>query len=241
MKINFTFLFLLFCSVAFSQSPIELLPSDTSLIELNTDISNEWEEFHLRMDLKNTSSDTLLMIWRKDMSDCPVEWETIIADPQQHFLHFVTSNFDTALNINLPVVLLPSQVSQFGFNVELYPNSVPGCCTIPLYISLLENVDSIINTAYFRFAINDPSCDFVNDVEKIKKKISVYPNPSNGTVFIKSETPIYKIEVVNLYGVLLKRELNKDQIDIGDLPKGIYIFKIEFPDGKLFFQKIKKS
>ena len=241
MKINFTLSLLLFGFALFSQPAIELLPSDTSLIDLNADISHVWEEFRLGIDIKNTTSDTLMMVWRKEMpDDCPTEWETIIADPNITYLPHVLSNYDTALNIFLPVTMYPNQLTQFGYYVELYPNTVPGCCTIPVYFSLLEAPDSIISTAYFSFAINDPSCDFVNDIEEIENEISIFPNPVNNILFIESEVPIQEVQLFNLYGQLLRSEFNAYQININSLPKGVFIIKIVFSDGKIAFQKIEK-
>ena len=241
MKFKFTLFCLFFGGLLFSQSAIELLPPDTTFIELNADISTQWEEFDVTVYLQNTTSDTLMMVWRKDMSDCPEEWETVIGDPYQHYIHFVFSNFDTSLNINNPVAIIPNQPPQFGFHVELYPRSVPGCCTIPLHISLLENPDSIITTGYYRFAINDPNCDFVNSEEVVENGVSVFPNPTSDKVFIETDDVVQSVQAFNLIGEKIKGgRFANGQLDFSGLPQGVFILKITLSNGMEIIKKMEK-
>lgn len=56
--------------------------------------------------------------------------------------------------------------------------------------------------------------------------ISVYPNPTTGTVNIKSEINIEKIEVFTLNGQLVAQIQNTTTIDLSSLSKGAYLLKI---------------
>ena len=240
MKFKITFLFFVLGITCYSQPAFLPVPSDTLTVELNADISSNFESFHVHIDLANTTTDTLMMVWRKEMYDCPLEWKTVIADPHQHFFPDVFSNYDTLLNIDVPAQMLPDQLAEFGFGVELFPYSTPGCCTIPVHFSLLEAPDSIISTAYFRFAINDPSCDFVNDFEEVENKVVVFPNPADNVAYIESERPVQSVQIFNVSGQQIKTEIKKNKIEINYLNKGVYFFKIELSGGKLVWQKIEK-
>jgi hypothetical protein len=59
-------------------------------------------------------------------------------------------------------------------------------------------------------------------------KIKLYPNPTNGTVFINMPNP-NKVYVYNTLGILTKElylEKGEHEIDISHLPSGVYLFRI---------------
>ena len=64
--------------------------------------------------------------------------------------------------------------------------------------------------------------------EILKQKLTIYPNPTSGNIYIKSSYYNYNdyINVYNAYGKLLlskKVESNLTDIDISDFPSGIYL------------------
>jgi sugar lactone lactonase YvrE len=61
-------------------------------------------------------------------------------------------------------------------------------------------------------------------------RFTVYPNPSNGIVFLSSERIISSFEIINSLGkeVYSSRvDSNKSEIDLNDQPKGIYFLRIK--------------
>lgn len=71
--------------------------------------------------------------------------------------------------------------------------------------------------------------------------ISVFPNPTNGIVTIKSNVEIQKIEVLNSAGQLLLVDLTKNkthQLHLGSLARGIYFVKIYNTNGSVNVKKI---
>lgn len=73
--------------------------------------------------------------------------------------------------------------------------------------------------------------------------VSVYPNPSSGTVFVQSSTPIAKIELFDIQGRLLQVSIPSDanpSIDMGAREKGIYFLRISNVEG-VSVQKVMRE
>ena len=81
----------------------------------------------------------------------------------------------------------------------------------------------------------------VNNVYKQANKISIYPNPAQNEVTIKSTTAIASVEVVNMMGQVVVAPFGKASgqaasskevlLDIRSLPAGVYFVKVNGPDG----------
>jgi hypothetical protein len=87
----------------------------------------------------------------------------------------------------------------------------------------------------------------VNEFSIVENQLLVYPNPTNGKIFITSNTKnvIQKVEVYSLSGqkVLkhnLKEKVSKTEIDMSSLPTGTYIIHIQDQSGKNSNHKIIK-
>lgn len=74
----------------------------------------------------------------------------------------------------------------------------------------------------------------VNDLS-----ISIYPNPANQFIHIKSDDEIEKISILDLTGKMIGRyEENFEKINVENLNSGIYIMNIEMRNGKNYNSKI---
>ncbi|MCF6131932.1 T9SS type A sorting domain-containing protein [Flavobacterium wongokense] len=73
------------------------------------------------------------------------------------------------------------------------------------------------------------------------EKMTVYPNPGNSIIFLRSNQAILKIDVVNSYGQIVKT-INDDfeAINIADLSCGIYLLKINTELGTINKKIIKE-
>jgi hypothetical protein len=70
-------------------------------------------------------------------------------------------------------------------------------------------------------------------ISKDENKISVYPNPAQHDLFIKSDTPIDKVEIYNQSGQLVLKETRvAEKINVSRLDDGIYFVRI-FGNGKI--------
>lgn len=75
-------------------------------------------------------------------------------------------------------------------------------------------------------------------------KLLVYPNPTYGnlTIQVPEEEKINTISIFSVQGKLIKSEkTGNPNIDISELPKGIYILSGVFEDGTFINQKITKE
>ena len=73
--------------------------------------------------------------------------------------------------------------------------------------------------------------------------VKVYPNPTKGIVNIKSDSEIKMIKVHSLLGkvILLEKGTRISQIDISELPKGIYLVEFEFKSAEKTVKRIVKD
>jgi hypothetical protein len=66
------------------------------------------------------------------------------------------------------------------------------------------------------------------DIRHTKDKINLYPNPTNGTVFINMPST-NKVHIYNMMGILTKElylTQGEHEINISDFPSGVYLFRI---------------
>jgi len=83
--------------------------------------------------------------------------------------------------------------------------------------------------------------DLLSQEEFLKQSVSIFPNPVSDILKIKSfGIAIQGVKIYDLNGHLIKEEkLNHNQIDVSQLPKGIYILSIETPVGILREKLVK--
>jgi hypothetical protein len=73
------------------------------------------------------------------------------------------------------------------------------------------------------------------------KGIKIYPNPSNGTVWIESNQSV-NIQVLDATGRKILSKENTKEIDLSLLADGMYLFYINDKEGKLLMiEKVQKS
>lgn len=72
------------------------------------------------------------------------------------------------------------------------------------------------------------ACDIDDINETPDNVVSIYPNPANNVVRVLSEsnTPIRKIEVIDLLGRIVATANNSEFIDVSSLPEGQYLMKV---------------
>ena len=96
----------------------------------------------------------------------------------------------------------------------------------------------IIRDAYNCMATKPFVIEWVSLVDNEHIGFAIYPNPTNGMVFIEFDvnTPKKTIEVIDAIGKTLKTintELNNINIDLSNVPKGLYFIKLITKDRNL--------
>jgi hypothetical protein len=111
----------------------------------------------------------------------------------------------------------------------------------PVYYTY-SNVNGCSNTASLSITVD--ACVGLVELNSKNEGLVVYPNPTDGTLFITSNTKILKIEVVNQLGqtVLQKDTLNEGNIrlEMEQLSQGIYFLQIQTLKTTLVKKVIRK-
>ena len=79
----------------------------------------------------------------------------------------------------------------------------------------------------------------VSDVSE--STISIYPNPTSGVVNIQSDKAIQQVQLISMEGKIVRKYNSTTQINIQELPKGVYVLKIQLENGKMEVQKLVKK
>lgn len=73
-----------------------------------------------------------------------------------------------------------------------------------------------------------------------QNQFALYPNPADGVVYLKTETPLKSVALYNGLGQEVLRS-GQGQLDTQDLPTGIYMVMAEFEDGSVKTEKLVKK
>lgn len=73
-------------------------------------------------------------------------------------------------------------------------------------------------------------------------QVEIYPNPTNGTIFIQAGQNIDFVRVMNLVGTEVMTFSNvKNQMDISELSQGVYLLQGTLDNGETFVAKVNKN
>jgi hypothetical protein len=111
------------------------------------------------------------------------------------------------------------------------PEGLPDVLSGPFQQTVRVETDAVTRLALQRLAwqvvrnyrftgISTPTAELVEN------KVILYPNPTNGYVFLKNTEGVQSIELCDMQGRLIKTCVVQPVLDISDLPKGMYLFFI---------------
>jgi len=163
-----------------------------------------------------------------------------------------TQGCDSVLEINLTIVQnnLNPTISQTNNGLEGYVLGGSSAlqwewinCQTGLPVPNATN--QIFMPTYngsFRVKVSDgictatSSCFNINNVSvrenDLAKSVLLYPNPTSGILYIQSEQPLQKVEVLDLTGrIVFAQNKPNEELDISTLPKGMYLVKIYLEQG----------
>ena len=100
--------------------------------------------------------------------------------------------------------------------------------------NLITNKSWIITGDYF-----DAECDPLSTSESTKTQLSLYPNPVKNKLFFSEK--LTDIAIFTIDGRLLIKKNNGNDINLSELPNGIYILKAETQTKEKIMRKIIKE
>ena len=124
----------------------------------------------------------------------------------------------------------PAQKMYKDFNtswpLDSWELTEPSCSYQSHYIRLLANFVAI------------PQGNENSVVEEVRSlSVSVYPNPADEQIFVRSTFPITKLMLYDAQMRLLKECSGSTSLDVSSLARGIYFLKIEI-NGKIITKKV---
>ena len=96
----------------------------------------------------------------------------------------------------------------------------------------LEDVFDIDASTTKDIKIN--ACTTTNSLNEEISHINIYPNPTGA--FLNSTEICNSIEIINLQGTIIIKELNVKHVDVSFLPQGFYFIKINGRTVKRFLK-----
>lgn len=167
------------------------------------------------INLINNTSGNLSLKWKRTENSLPTGWVTSICDPTScKPPESDSSNFT-----------LPKTGTSNYINVHFYPDNVQGLGTTKVRV---ENVNDPSNFYVMSFVGDARVATGIED-ENFSTTVSLYPNPSNGTLNISSSNDeMISVNVYNLIGekVLSLQGVNKISEDISSLQTGMYLVEV---------------
>lgn len=193
---------------------------------------------------QNTGTYYAQNIYVLDTLDSDLEWTSFTPGYSDH-------NYSASMdlngvvkfsfnNINLPYNGPPSN-GMVSYRIKTKKNLIPGTeFRNKAAIFFDYNAPIITNTTINSLQILSGTTE---DLSK-NSTLNLFPNPTNGTVLISSQTNFNKIEVLSITGQILLSEtvnVKSHQLQLQNLAEGIYFVKISYADGRSLTKKIIKQ
>ena len=160
-----------------------------------------------------------------------------------------------------PVVNIPNTVQSDSSIVELYKYTNCDCNADFYFYKILNgghtwpgvpisqfpqlgntNEDIRASVELWNFFSQFSLCQNVTSAEEqvSNSKVSVYPNPTNGILHIKTNSQVTNITVYDFMGRSVLRE-SRNEINFKQQPSGVYFLVVEFKDKKTRIMKVVKE
>ena len=131
-------------------------------------------------------------------------------------------------------------------NLIFHPNCGGDTFVYPFLRCYQDNLLSYVND-YWKSLYPNASCDTLiyTGIANIKSNLMVriYPNPTDGIIYIDSKDKISTLTIYDSKGSIVKSNWNKtlSNADISNLRNGLYIIKITFMNGESSNYKVLKK
>lgn len=184
--------------------------------------------------IENNTDNELTIVWKRTVNNLPSGWTSSICDKVACW----AANIDSK-----SFSILGNKTEKL--DVHFYPNNNPGTA----YVEMLawvqgDSANTVVKSTYKATA--DVSSNVVSAAKK-NYNISIYPNPVKDNMFISGlpENQSFKVEVYSLLGTkVVSYGLSGNtaqggihQVEMQELPKGVYMIRIMDKNMNLIFNK----
>ncbi len=159
-----------------------------------------------------------------------------------------------------PVVNIPDNIPDDSSTVELYRYTDCDCDADFFFYRIINgghtwpgvpvpqfpqlgNTNEDIHASYLLWDFFSQFSNVTGVVENVKdNSFYLYPNPTNGSIYLQSEENIANIILFDMIGQQrFLKIINDGYIDLSHLSSGIYLLMIEFSNGKSQTTKVIKE
>ncbi|ARV14483.1 T9SS type A sorting domain-containing protein [Polaribacter sp. SA4-12] len=106
--------------------------------------------------------------------------------------------------------------------------------------SIWANNINLIDFTYFTYTdLKDTDTTLSTNIQEVKEVVSVFPNPMQNTLSVRSIAPIKNIRAYDVLGKLVL-ETKERNINVNNLSAGIYFFQIHTEKGMKIIKTVKE-
>lgn len=129
-----------------------------------------------------------------------------------------------------------SWVEGIGSTTALF-QPFPDCGAVA---EVAKNIQCVYvdSTAIYDNSGGEPCFVLSEDEYSLSEGIKLYPNPTEGLLYVESARDFHKIEVLDLNGRKIYKTSTGPKIDLSSLPAGIYLLKFSANDGLTVCRRI---
>lgn len=186
--------------------------------------------------MENSADSTIAINWEITNMELPIHWGLSVNDKDMSYPpgpQIVTNNFNP--------LLFDAGETNIPFNVDVYPNQIPGCGNFDIVVTLSET-GFVLDTIEYKISVNDDNClmTSIND-PTLREKIEVFPNPFSNLLKISTASKIEKIRIYDSKGIPLAQLSDiKNNLDLSKLEKGLYYLEVILVNGHRTVNKVLK-
>ncbi|WPO81305.1 T9SS type A sorting domain-containing protein [Chryseobacterium sp. JJR-5R] len=124
-------------------------------------------------------------------------------------------------------------------NYSLKPGLTPGDFSIISYTLAGNTVANVSGVDNINLKFTNASVLSTNEIRHLENADPIlYPNPTTGIFYVKTDENIKSVSVTDVFGKNI--QLDKNHLDLRNLPAGVYVVTIELTSG-IFKKKIIKK
>lgn len=229
---NHTYYFLLFALLFTLNASAQIIEVTTDSVFTNGSAS----EFELVGNnyIENNTGNELTVVWKRTINNLPSGWTSSICDKTACW----AANTDSKT-----FSILGNKTDKL--DVHFYPNNNPGTA----YVEMLawvqgDSANTVVKSTYKATA--DVSSNVVAAAKK-NYNVGIYPNPVKDNMFVSGlpENQSFKVELYSLLGTKVvsytlssgAAQGGTHQVDMQELPKGVYMVRIMDKNMNLIYNK----